>query len=208
MKLVVIGPERALPRIRAFARGAGWEVEAAGPGEDAGLETALAVGSEGSPVLFVREGARVPRAIRRVLVPHEGSPAVAPGLEAADEASVVCGAEIFVLHVPSLEPSPGTGNLPAPRFADHAHYDWADWGQEFRRRFCRCSDGVDVRLEVATGPSAEAIVSSARRLRADLIVLTWKGRFTPGRAETVKAVLRDAPVPTLVVSEVGDDRAD
>ncbi len=129
---------------------------------------------------------------------HEGSPGAHPGLDAADAGALMCGGEIVVLHVPFLKVVGGAGSRPAPRFADHAHHDWAEWRREFCRRFCRCSEGVEVRLEVGLGPPGPAIVEAARRLRAELVILSW-GRFTSGRAETVKTVLGSSPVPMLVV---------
>lgn len=201
MRVHVVAPERSLPRARALADLLGYDVAETTPAADGGVEMGLALGSRGGPILLAREGVRIPKVVRRVLVPHEGSPETNPGLQAADAGALMCGAEIVVLHVPSLQAPRGAGSLPAPRFTDHAHHDWAEWRREFERRFCRCSEGVDVRLEIALGPPAESIVSAARRLRADLVVLTWKGRLDSGRAATVRGVLNEATVPVLVVSE-------
>lgn len=202
MRVHIVAPERSLSRARALAVLLGWEVAETTPAADGGVEMALALGSRGRPILLAREGVRIPKAVRRILVPHEGSPETEPGLAAADAGALTCGAKILVLHVPSLEAPRGTGSLPAPRFTDHAHHDWAEWRREFERRFCRCSEGIEIRLEVALGPPAESIVAAARRLRADLIVLTWKGRLAPGRAETVTGVLEGTPVPVLIVAEM------
>lgn len=199
MTSVLLVPGRALGRARALGPTAGWELEPLDVEADVG--SALAAGAGGSSVLFIPPGARVPRKLRRILVPHEGSPGATSGVEAADVMSSICGAEIVVLHVPTFEVPTVPGSLAAPRFVDRPQYDWAAWRNEFERRFCRCSDGVQVSLRVATGPPAPAILDAARRLRADLIVLAWKGEAGPGRADTLKGVLEAAPCPILIVPE-------
>ncbi len=201
MNPVLLVPEGAEARARAMARRAGWELRAGGEG--AAVEAALVAGAGGEPVLFVPPGARVPRNLRRILVPHEGSPAATSGMEAADQLGDVCGAEILVLHVPQVEAALGPGGLPVPRVVDHPGYDWEAWRQEFERRFCRCTEGVRVSLEVAAGPAVGSILEAARRLRADLIVMSWKQDAGEGRAETLKAVAREAPCPLLIVTEAG-----
>lgn len=199
MTSVVLVPGSASGRVRALGLDAGWDVQAGSPRAD--VESALAAGVAGRPVLFISPAARVPRKLRRILIPHEGTPAPAQGVELADALARVCGAELIVLHVPSFDVAAGHGSLRAPRFIDHPQYDWPAWRREFERRFCRCSDGVKVSLQVAVGEPARSILEVARRLRAELIVLTWKREPRAGRAETLKCVLREAPCPALVVSE-------
>jgi len=196
---LVVAPPRLAGAASRLARSAGWEAERAPDGS--GLAAALAAGAEGRSVLFVPAGARVPRRLRRILVLHEGSPAAAAGVDAANGAALATGAEIVVLHVPTLEPAAGPGALPAPRFLDQPQYEWPEWQREFMRRFCRCSEGVLLRLELAAGSPAEATLERARRLRADLLVVTWKGEAGPGRAETLKAVATAAPCPLLILPE-------
>lgn len=199
MKVLAL-PENALPRARTFAETAGWRLEqAAVAGAD--VDAALAAGAGGRSVLFVPPGARVPRRLRRILVLHEGSPAVTPGLQAADEAAVAAGAVLVVVHVPTAATPPEPGSLPAPRFVDHDGYDWSEWRDEFVRRFCARARAADVSLDVVTGEVVPSVLARAKRLRADLVVVTWKGDAGPGHAGTVRSVLGAAPCPVLVVPE-------
>lgn len=201
MRRALVVPAAALRKVERLLRAGGWAAEPAPRGSGGDLAAALELGREGRAVVFVPPGARAARSLRRILVLHEGSPTAASGIGAADEAALASGAEIVVLHVPSLEPPPEEGSLPAPRLADHAHYDWHEWRQEFLRRFCGCSERVSLRLEVALGPPRETIAEQARRLRADLLVMTWKGDPRAGRAETLKAVAGSAPCPVLILPE-------
>jgi nucleotide-binding universal stress UspA family protein len=196
---VVVAPARASGAAARLARSAGWKTEDGLCGRD--LAAALAAGSRGNRVLFVPPGARVPRRLRRILVLHEGSPAATPGVEAADEAGLATGAEIIVLHVPTLEPAAEPGSFAVPRLVDQPHYEWLEWRREFMRRFCHCSEGIRLTLELAVGSSTEATLERARRLRADLLVVTWKGEAGAGRAETLKAVAAAAPCPLLILPE-------
>ena len=197
----VVVPADAYRKVELLLRAAGWAAEPAPPESGDDLAAALALGARGREVVFVPPGARVARTLRRLLVLHEGGPAAAPGIDAANEAARASGAEVAVLHVPSLEPPPEAGSLPAPRFADHDYYDWLEWREEFLRRFRRAAAGISLRLEVALGPPAETILEQARRLRTDLMMVTWKGEPGVGRAQTLKAVAAGAPCPVLMLSE-------
>ena len=203
MTSVLVVPGSALGRVRALGAVAGWELEVGERRDDVGR--ALSAGTGRLPMLVVPPAARIPRKLRRILVPHEGTPAANSGVEIADALAEVCGAAITVLHVPSFDPPEAAGSFPAPRFVDQPHHDWAAWRREFERRFCRCSEGVHVSLRVATGPPAASIVETAGRLHADLVVLSWKGDARAGRAETLKEVLERAPCPVLVVAKGGHD---
>lgn len=111
------------------------------------------------------------------------------------------GAQIVVLHVPSLEPPQEAGSLPAPRLADHVYFDWLKWRGESLQRFTRAVERVPLRLEVALELPRETILTQARRLRADLMVVTWKGEARAGRAETLKAVAAGASCPVIIIRE-------
>jgi nucleotide-binding universal stress UspA family protein len=43
---------------------------------------------------------------------------------------------------------------------------------------------------------------------ADLIVLAWKGEWTHGHADVLKAVIRDAPCPVIVTREKDQQKLD
>ena len=170
------------------------------------MEAALRAGRGGRPVLFVAPGARIATALRRVLVLHDGTPGATVGVRAGERVALASGAEVAILHVPALEPPPEPGSLPAPRIVDHEHYDLPAWREEFLRRFCRCSPVVSVTLDVAIGPPAAAIPERARALRADVMVMTWKGATAAGRAMTLRAVAQRAPCPVFIVRDRGLDR--
>lgn len=198
MNAITVVPANARRRVGALAKAAGWEL-APPVQEEPTLELAVAAARE--PLLVVPPGARVPRVLRRILVVHEGSPLVAPAMAVADGAALESGAEIVVLHVASPLAPTAPGSLPAPCFVDHSGYDWQEWRAEFQRRFCRCSEGLCVRFEVATGDPAVALPTAARRLRPDLLIATWKGQTGAGRGRILRTLLRDAPCPVLVLRE-------
>lgn len=197
MRTIAVTPG-ILKRAGSLAAAAGWDLQPS-LDEQARPETAL-VGTH-EPVLVVPPGGRVPSALRRILVVHEGSPLVAPAMQVADETAHRSGAEIVVLHVASVKRPTAPGSLPAPRFADHCGYDWEEWRSEFLRRFCRCSEGLRARLEVITGEPALALTAALRRLGPDLVLATWKGKTGPERGRVLRALLRDSPCPVLVLRE-------
>jgi nucleotide-binding universal stress UspA family protein len=187
---------------RALARAVGWQLEFAPPSGASDADSALAAGVEGRPVLFVPKGARVARTIRRIVVLHEGSPAVAPGLAIADKAALITGASVIVLHVAETRTPPEAGSLPIPSFVDHGHHDWSEWREEFIHRFCT-TESADVSLDVITGEVIPAVLARIGELGANLLVVTWKGDPSAGRAATARAVLGAAECPVLLVPEQG-----
>jgi hypothetical protein len=86
---------------------------------------------------------------------------------------------------------------------DHDCYDWSDWREEFVRRCCRFSPGILVRVELATGAPEESILTVARQLRTDLLILAWSGVLEAKRARTVRSVCALAPCPVLLVAGRG-----
>jgi nucleotide-binding universal stress UspA family protein len=196
---IVVIPAEATFRVRNLVASAGWEIRSEGAPGVGGIDGALGAAGEGHPVLFLPPGSRVSRRLRRILVPHEGSPRVAWGLRAADEAARATGAGITVLHVPVPDPPTEAGSFPAPRVADHGEYGWGEWRAEFLRRFCRSSEGVSVDLLVATGPPVKSILAVAHRLRVDLLIMGWRGDADPGRALILRAVAEEAICPVLIL---------
>ena len=88
-----------------------------------------------------------------------------------------------------------------PFYLDQPQHEWPVWASEFLERLaCICSlDGLRVRLLVGRGSPAAEIVRVATEQSTDLIVLAWRGRWAGKRAATLKAVVRQAPCPTVVV---------
>ena len=196
---IEVVPRDKHPQATAFLATAGWSTADPGrAGDD--TEAALSLASSGRPVLFVPEASELPTELRRILVVHVGTRGDRAGVEAADAAAVVSGAEIVILHVPSRVPSRASASLPY-RFSDHGSYDWEEWRDEFLRRFGQCSDGVLVTLRVGGG-SAAAVRDEIRGSRADLVIVsTARGRRSNGRSMLAAAF--ESGVPVLSVPSVG-----
>jgi nucleotide-binding universal stress UspA family protein len=119
-------------------------------------------------------------------------------------------AELVVLHVatPGSTRPTEPGTFVSPRYVDQPQHEWPAWGQEFLRRLCACGDarpGTKIRLSVAEGEAGSAIVEHARQ--SDLVVLGWRGVLEPGRAQTMRQVIRDTMCPVMVLRlERDDDR--
>jgi hypothetical protein len=109
-------------------------------------------------------------------------------------------AEIVMLHVAAAELPSQPGSLPAPRMIDHDGHDWSDWREEFGRRFSRVSPGMPVRVQLATGVREDSILTVARQLPADLLILAWSGVLEANRARTVRSICGVAPCPVLLVA--------
>jgi nucleotide-binding universal stress UspA family protein len=144
-------------------------------------------------------------ALRRVLAPHDGSPAVSKALRPATELAGKAGAELAVLQVACDERALETGSIAPPVYLDQVQHSWPAWSGEFLQRLgsiCLLTD-VRVRLLMGHGEPAEETIRVANEESVDLIVLAWKGRWEAPHASTVKAVLRDAPCPILVTRVPG-----
>ena len=81
-----------------------------------------------------------------------------------------------------------------------AHVKSLQFGDETSERLaCQCPDGrLQAHLCVRAGEPGPEITRAAREW-ADLIVLAWKGHWVADRAKTLKAVLREASCPVMVV---------
>jgi nucleotide-binding universal stress UspA family protein len=142
--------------------------------------TALAVvTSLRRPVVVVPANALVSAALRRVLVPLEGtiSTSLAPRsiIELAAEAAL----EVTVLHVDE----DGEGSLQA---------------EEFLARYCPWGIG-SVRLERRAGKREELVPLVAEELRSDLIVFGWAQQLAEGRAPVVRAALERSKIPVMLI---------
>ena len=140
------------------------------------------------PVVLVPAHARLPRRIRRVLLPLDGTARSAAAVAEAAERFARGGAELVVLHVFDAQT--------VPRFWDqHAHAGQA-WEQEFLARFCALPGA---RLELRSGTAAEHVAKVAGAEQADMIALAWSQRLDPGRAAAVRRTVLDAEVPVMLV---------
>jgi nucleotide-binding universal stress UspA family protein len=146
------------------------------------------------PVVLVPARARrLPRRIRRVLLPLDGTAQSAAAVAEAAERFARGGAELVVLHVFDAET--------VPKFWDqHAHAGQA-WEQEFLARYCALPGA---RLELRSGAVAEHVAKVAGAEQADMIALAWSQRLEPGRAAAVRRTIRDAEVPVMLVPMPAD----
>jgi nucleotide-binding universal stress UspA family protein len=167
--------------------------------------TALAVFKQAvCPVVFVDPELGLESwGLRTVLVPNEGAPAEYAAVREGAELAQQAGAELVFLQVASA----GTtvphqqGSFGLPVYLDQPQHEWPSWTGEFMERLaCVCSlAGLRVRLLIGRGAPRAEIVRVARERSADLVVLSWKGRWAPSRAETLKAILNEAPSPVMAV---------
>ena len=153
-----------------------------------------------SMLLVVRAGMRPLEQLRRILVPLEGSPSTSAAMRVADDCFCARGREIVMVHVVTGDTPPEPGSMPAPRFLDQEHYEWVEWQEEFCMRFSQCSRGGRHRVCVRVGEPVPSIVAEAREVRAELIVLAWRGSLATGRAANLKLLLEQSPCPLLLVS--------
>lgn len=91
--------------------------------------------------------------------------------------------------------------MTTPLYLDQPQHEWPTWVSEFIGRLaCVCPlAGLRTRLRLGRGDPAPEILRVAREVSANPIVLAWKGDWTPERAVTLKAVVREVSCPTMVV---------
>lgn len=144
-------------------------------------------------------------ALRRMLAPHDGSPAVSDALRPAVGLARQAGAEVVVLQVADHDRAQEAGSIAPIMYLDQVQHGWPAWSGEFLQRLasvCPLAD-VRVRLRVAHGEPAAETIRVAGEERADLVVLAWKGRWDSPHASTLKAVLQGAPCPVMVTRVPG-----
>ncbi len=157
------------------------------------------------PVVLVHpERGHRPWTLQHILFPHEGTPTTAAALGLATSLADRASAELVILHVAaagSARPvEPGT--FAAPRYLDQPQHEWPAWAKEFLMRVHAmgiAAKEVRTRLLVAAGELAPEIVRSASENGSNLILLAWRGHLEAKRAATIKAVIREAPCPVLIV---------
>jgi nucleotide-binding universal stress UspA family protein len=129
-------------------------------------------------------------AIRRVLIPLEGSLPTSYGPYAALDVPGAEHVEVVILHV--LEEQ----ELPA--FSDQPQHEWEAYGREFLARYSLWPF-EHVRLETRVGRADQHILPVAQDARCDLIALAWAQELAPGRARIVRETLRHGRIPILLV---------
>ncbi len=156
------------------------------------------------PVVMVQpERGQAAWRIRRILLPHDGTPGANATLAPASDLAQGAHAELMVLHVSGANVArarPGT--MTAPRYVDQPQHEWPAWAHEFLARICglaQATSALKLRLFLLAGDPAEKIVSFTQEHELDLVVLSRHEQWDPGKAETLKMVIRYCGSPVLVL---------
>jgi nucleotide-binding universal stress UspA family protein len=130
----------------------------------------------------------LPGSLDRILIPLDGTAASAKAVERLCEVFARSGIEILVLHVFDKETT--------PRFWDQPYYAAEAYASEFLARFVK---ERDAKMTLRSGTPQHDVLTTAAQEGVDLISLGWSQSLSPGRAEVVRRVLSEAPVPVLLV---------
>jgi alpha,alpha-trehalase len=155
------------------------------------------------PVLLVHPERGVePWRPTKILLPHDGSSALAAAAKPAAALAFRARAELLVLHV-DLPGSRGraSGRLAAPQYVDEPQHEWPTWTREFTERlFAGQAPGeIALRPFAGFGQPEDEVRRYAACLQPDLVVLGWEGRLDAGYGRVLRTVLRDVTSPVLVV---------
>ena len=152
---------------------------------------------------------------KRIMVALDGSRSSTRALAFAAGLAQVCGAEVLLLRVVSPPPlaiptaSPEAIGTPvgaelvlqSARFREKRDTALANRYLQVRLRQLK-TRGVTARKRVVTGLAGTSIIQTARSEKADLIVMTGRGRGGLKRAilgSVTDEVVRRAGVPVLVI---------
>lgn len=139
----------------------------------------------------------------RIVLPYDGSPTANAAIGPAAELARRAGSEIHVLQVgvPGVSAPIERGSLTMPLYVDQPQHEWSSWTGELLERLATQCPGHELHahLHLRGGEPAPEIVRLATDQAADLIVLAWKGEWADEHATTLKAVIRDAPCPVMIV---------
>jgi universal stress protein A len=143
-------------------------------------------------------------AIKRILVPIDLADPVSPALDFAIRLAQEHAAEVTLLHVVELFYLPAPGDMYGPgsnmervfREFEHSARD------RLTRLAARLKRPAGLRLLVRRGAAHRVIVETAKRLRADLIVMPTHGRTGWAHAilgSVAEKVVRGATCPVLTL---------
>lgn len=145
------------------------------------------------------------RGLRRLLLPMDGTPTTAAVLRPATKLCGLLRATIDLLYVstPDVHAPGEPGSLGAPRYVDAPQHEWPQWANEVLDRLLTncafCPSDVEVHAYLARGDAGQGIVRFATAHGHDAIVVARRSRLEPGRAATLRRILREAPCPILLV---------
>jgi len=129
-------------------------------------------------------------ALRRMLLPLEGSLSTSYAPYAALDVPGAEHVDVVILHV--LEEDA------LPAFCDQPQHEWEAFDSEFLARYSLWPV-EHVRLETRVGRPDQHILAVGRDTDCDLIVLAWAQELAPGRAKIVRDTLRRGTIPVLLV---------
>lgn len=141
-------------------------------------------------VAVVPPQATVPLAkdMDRILIPLDGAPSSAKAVDRLCAACAHSGVEIIVLHV--------FDESTTPPFWDQPYHASEAFGREFLARFMR---HPGTRVSLRSGAPQQSVLDAAVRESVDVIALGWSQHLEPGRADVVRHVLSEAPMPVLLI---------
>lgn len=157
------------------------------------------------PLVLVRAGERVGWRPERILLPHDGTPTTAAAVLPASDLALRSGAELLVVHIATeMVGRPiEAGTFQAPRYLDQLQHEWPSWTAEFLERMYALGHQhtplCAPKLALRAGEPGKEIIRFAEEYDVDLIVLAWSGHWARKRAATLKAVIRGARCPVLIL---------
>jgi nucleotide-binding universal stress UspA family protein len=180
------------------------------PGRSLGRVAQAVIAHTTAPVLLVRpeavESAASPRAaLRRLLLPLDGTPATSTALRPAIELACRLGASVDLLYVASADEVSANepGSIGAPRYVDQPQHEWPAWADRVISHLSVSlggrPDGLSMQVFLVAGHVAEEIARFAAEHQSDAIVLVRRSHLEVGRARTLRAVLDRTPCPVLLV---------
>jgi nucleotide-binding universal stress UspA family protein len=178
---------------------------AAKPNEELGSTTEAVLHAAPCPVVVVQPRQGLERwAIRRILLPQDGTPTAAEAIKSAAELAHRATAGLDVLHVAASETkgSPESGTFGGLRYLDQPQHEWPVWADEFRARLRglgHVPETLALRLFLARGIPGKVITRFATEHQSDLIVVAWRGHLEAERALTLKAVIAESTCPVFVI---------
>jgi nucleotide-binding universal stress UspA family protein len=123
-----------------------------------------------------------------MLVPLNGTVVAAQSVQPALDLAAAGDLEVIVVHV--------FGEDRIPRFTDQPQHETTAFAHEFVARY---APGIPTQLELRVGIPADEVLDAAVALRADLLALSWSQGLEHGRAQVVKRLLADSPIPLLLL---------
>ena len=150
-----------------------------------------------------------------IVAPTDFSEPARSALRLAANLARACNARLVVLHASEMPPgvdsntfiTPG-GSVVAVPAIDHVRAT----AQSLLAREVEAlrAEGVEVETEFAIVSASAAILDTAKRLGADLLVVGTHGRKGLSRlllGSVAERIVRTAPIPVLTVRYTGDDEA-